>query len=400
MPNVDVETAKESKVEVDVADDGDNVNGDVNGDLNKPRRGRGRGGGGGGANRTPRGAAASGGRGRDFDGRGGRKYRPQRDRRSRDAKDNGEKALNGDDGREVYKKERPVKSDKDPNDEAAEVDGDRTEDGERRYRGRGRARGRGRGRGDRRRYNNSNSENTAGDDRQSSTRFFRRSQLSHFLSIPLNTTEIQEKFNELRQDIIDKFGDNDEMFIGEDLFQTPAKIHITLGVMNLKDKDQEAAAVEHLKSCVEDIVKPEIAKSGPLNLKLFGVETLENRFNPKRRPRVLYAKVTEGADRLQVIADKIVDSFVEKGIMEREHDNVRLHVTLMNVSFRERVHKRQPEHWKLPKPNYKFESRPLVEKYSDFLFVESNPVNSIHLSKFRGVGDDGYYEPELVAQFD
>ena len=38
--------------------------------------------------------------------------------------------------------------------------------------------------------------------------------------------------------------------------------------------------------------------------------------------------------RLQILADRIVDKFVSVGLMKREYDRVKLHVTLMNTLMR------------------------------------------------------------------
>merc|ERR1712168_925076 len=45
---------------------------------------------------------------------------------------------------------------------------------------------------------------------------------------------------------------------------------------------------------------------------------------------VLYAKVKQGANILQQLADGMVDYFVSEGIMTRQYDKVKMHVTVMN----------------------------------------------------------------------
>ncbi len=49
---------------------------------------------------------------------------------------------------------------------------------------------------------------------------------------------------------------------------------------------------------------------------------------------VLYAKVTSADGVLQTLCDRLVDRFVSAGIMTRQYDRVKLHVTLMNTLFR------------------------------------------------------------------
>ena len=38
--------------------------------------------------------------------------------------------------------------------------------------------------------------------------------------------------------------------------------------------------------------------------------------------------------RLQILSDRIVDKFVSSGLMHRDYDRVKLHVTVMNTMFR------------------------------------------------------------------
>jgi hypothetical protein len=50
---------------------------------------------------------------------------------------------------------------------------------------------------------------------------------------------------------------------------------------------------------------------------------------------VLYAKVSDtDSGLLQTLCDQLVDKFVSAGIMTRQHDRVKMHVTLINTLFR------------------------------------------------------------------
>lgn len=49
--------------------------------------------------------------------------------------------------------------------------------------------------------------------------------------MPFNTTLIRDRFLELKKQILDKYGDNEQLNYGEELFQSPAKIHLTFGIM-------------------------------------------------------------------------------------------------------------------------------------------------------------------------
>ena len=52
------------------------------------------------------------------------------------------------------------------------------------------------------------------------------------------------------------------------------------------------------------------------------------------RVDVLYAKCIDPCDRLQKIADHVVQTFVDCDLMERQYERVKIHATLMNTLFR------------------------------------------------------------------
>ena len=48
---------------------------------------------------------------------------------------------------------------------------------------------------------------------------------------------------------------------------------------------------------------------------------------------VLYGQCVDSSGRLQRLADSVVDRFEAEGLLDREYDHVKLHVTLMNIKF-------------------------------------------------------------------
>lgn len=52
------------------------------------------------------------------------------------------------------------------------------------------------------------------------------------------------------------------------------------------------------------------------------------------RVDVLYAKCLDSSNRLQKIADYLVQTFVDCGLMERQYERVKIHATLMNTLFK------------------------------------------------------------------
>ena len=109
--------------------------------------------------------------------------------------------------------------------------------------------------------------------------------------------------------VLEKYGSDENAFIGEDLFQNPARIHLTFGIMQLDNEEQEKTAIALLEKCIDEIARPALAGS-PLNIKIVGVGNLLNKRSGKAR--VVFAKVTEGAEKLQEIANKITQKFVDE----------------------------------------------------------------------------------------
>ncbi|KAM6067526.1 activating signal cointegrator 1 complex subunit 1 isoform 3-T7 [Chlamydotis macqueenii] len=120
--------------------------------------------------------------------------------------------------------------------------------------------------------------------------------------------------------------------VSSSLFQNPAKLHLTLGTLVLLNEQEIRKACDLLQRCKEDFVD-QIAGGKPLTVEVAGVEYMND--DPAMTD-VLYAKVhmKDGSDRLQVIADRLVERFVASGLMLKEWDRVKLHATVMNTLFR------------------------------------------------------------------
>ncbi|XP_067996447.1 activating signal cointegrator 1 complex subunit 1 isoform X4 [Melanerpes formicivorus] len=160
---------------------------------------------------------------------------------------------------------------------------------------------------------------------------FRKKQpFTHFLSIALNQPNIQERFLQFKEEVLEKC--SQDPGVSSSLFQTPAKLHLTLGTLVLLNEQEIQKACHLLQRCKEDFVD-QIAGGKPLTVEVAGVEYMND--DPAMID-VLYAKVhmKDGSDRLQVIADQLVERFVASGLMLKEWDRVKLHATVMNTLFR------------------------------------------------------------------
>uniref|UniRef100_A0A8C9F609 Activating signal cointegrator 1 complex subunit 1 n=1 Tax=Pavo cristatus TaxID=9049 RepID=A0A8C9F609_PAVCR len=160
---------------------------------------------------------------------------------------------------------------------------------------------------------------------------FRKKQpFTHFLSFALNQPVIQEKFLQFKEEVLEKC--SQDHGVSSSLFQNPAKLHLTLGTLVLLNEQEIQKACDLLQQCKEDFVD-QITGGKPLSVEVVGVEYMND--DPAMMD-VLYAKVhmKDGSDKLQVIADQLVERFVASGLMLREWDRVKLHATVMNTLFR------------------------------------------------------------------
>ncbi|KAM6346815.1 activating signal cointegrator 1 complex subunit 1 isoform 3-T3 [Alca torda] len=160
---------------------------------------------------------------------------------------------------------------------------------------------------------------------------FRKKQpFTHFLSFVLNQPAIQEKFLQFKEEVLEKC--SKDHGVTSSLFQNPAKLHLTLGTLVLLNEQEIQKACDLLQRCKEDFAD-QIAGGKPLTVEVAGVEYMND--DPAMMD-VLYAKVhmKDGSDRLQVIADQLVERFVASGLMLKEWDRVKLHATVMNTLFR------------------------------------------------------------------
>ncbi|XP_071605060.1 activating signal cointegrator 1 complex subunit 1 isoform X1 [Heliangelus exortis] len=220
---------------------------------------------------------------------------------------------------------------------------------------------------------------------------FRKKQpFTHFLSFALNQPTIQEKFLQFKEEVLEKCSKDDG--ISSSLFQNPAKLHLTLGTLVLLNEQEIRKACDLLQSCKEDFVD-QITGGKPLTVEVAGVEYMND--DPAMTD-VLYAKVhmKDGSDRLQVIADQLVERFVASGLMLKEWDRVKLHATVMNTLFRKDPSAEERNNPMTGKSSFKeresFNSRNILKLFNNFYFGEVQ-LDSVCLSQRFSSDASGYY---------
>ncbi|XP_037806588.1 activating signal cointegrator 1 complex subunit 1 [Lucilia sericata] len=167
---------------------------------------------------------------------------------------------------------------------------------------------------------------------------------THFYGIALNFGEIQEKFIDLRKQIMSA----EIAGIEESIFQSENSIHLTFGTCVLMDEVERTRAMEILQSCREFLtdLKP------PFTVRVSGLEIMND--DPSS-VRVLYALVE--SPELQIFADRCFQRFNQSGFGFDDFDrgNVKLHMTVMNNRYRNSDAK-------------SFDAREILKRWSNFDF--------------------------------
>lgn len=217
---------------------------------------------------------------------------------------------------------------------------------------------------------------------------------THFLCFPLYNSDLERKMDEFKVKVLkDCF---ECRGIDANIFQLPTKIHLTVGMLTLLSVKEVKNATEILTQCYQDLVNKWLHNK-PVVVELKGVECMND--DPSE-VNVLYAKVLvkDNSDRLQLLANALVDTFVSAGLMKREYDCVKLHATVMNSKLRDDAYGAETS-TKSGRgdaaPRFKkrisFDARKVISSFEDFSFGEYH-LDTIHLST-RGVFDSqGHYD--------
>lgn len=213
------------------------------------------------------------------------------------------------------------------------------------------------------------------------------SRFTHFVSIPFTHEIVQKNFIDFREKILATKAIS-KANIDITHFQKPQKLHLTFGILTLLTADERRRAAELLRETILPILEDK-----PLIVNMEGLETMND--DPKKA-HILYGTITDG-DKLQEIADKVVRSFAEEGLMETNDSGVKLHVTLLNSlfavrqkdvkDFRETGDKKKK--WPKRKP---FDASQIIKDFRDFVFARDLTLPEIHLSDVQKTDpESGYY---------
>jgi len=211
---------------------------------------------------------------------------------------------------------------------------------------------------------------------------------THFISLPVNSSQMQEAFHQFKKEVLDTCSDS--RGVEESIFQTSTLLHLTVGTMVLMDNRERELARDILQDCKERIIIPDHGES-PFKVEISGLEIMND---DPGEVDVLYGQVKQ-AGNLQQFAERIVDRFVEAGLMKRDYDRIKFHVTLMNTLFRK--DKNDVGDANEPGNRESFDARTILNLYSDRRFTDVE-ISEIHLSQRRAGrrSAEGYYLPSTI----
>ncbi|KAM6186096.1 activating signal cointegrator 1 complex subunit 1 isoform 2-T2 [Rhynchocyon petersi] len=222
---------------------------------------------------------------------------------------------------------------------------------------------------------------------------FRRKQpFTHFLAFYLNEADVQERFLKFQEEVLEKC--SMDRGVNGTIFQKPKKLHLTIGVLVLLSEQEIQQTRELLQQCKQEFID-EISEGKPLEVEMVGIEYMND---DPAMVDVLYAKVhmKDGSNRLQELADRVLERFQSSGLIGKEGSHVKLHATVMNTLFRKdpnaegRYNLYTPDGKYIFKERESFDGRNILKLFENFYFGALK-LNSIHISQRFAVDNFGNY---------
>ncbi|KAF5008294.1 hypothetical protein FDECE_5432 [Fusarium decemcellulare] len=232
---------------------------------------------------------------------------------------------------------------------------------------------------------------------------------THFVCIPLAGPQLARSLAAFRGDVTSpmSFG------VPPDAIRPLGTMHLTLGVMSLKDDGVEQAG-EFLRSLrLRDMLakantasstnqaaqmgpvpsKPKVtAREERLSITLQGLQAMQD----PAKTSVLYAPPVDTDGILYRFCEQIKTAFQEAGFMAEENRPLLLHGTVINTIYVKGPRGRRRERLTI-------DARDIVSRYDDYVWMEDMPVDKVTLcrmgaKKIEGT-DDEAYEVEAEVEF-
>jgi activating signal cointegrator complex subunit 1 len=170
-------------------------------------------------------------------------------------------------------------------------------------------------------------------------------------------------------------------------------MHLTLGVMCLKDEGVEQASEVlkslKLKEYLASVKAGKTSTEDGLSISLKGLHAFQN----AEKTSVLYAPPVDTEGILHKFCEQIKAAFQEAGLMAKEDRSLVLHATVVNTIYVKDGRGRRREKLTL-------DARDIVSSYDDYVWLEDMPLDKVTLcrmgaKRIEGTDDEAY---EVVAE--
>lgn len=242
---------------------------------------------------------------------------------------------------------------------------------------------------------------------------------SHFVSIPMNFDDLKTRFNELKQKILNDSECSQSRGVCEELFQNENRLHLSIVILLLGDQREIDQAKKTLQECKEFIDKQLNGKELVIRIKGLDIMNDGPLNHDPTKARVVYGKVKENDNEeekndLRMIVDEIFTRFVNCKLANRKVGDIRLekkvklHLTLMNLTFKEKKDEKDEEKkdrmpWERTKRQEEretFDASTILQNFGSYDFGQFK-INQIDLSIMGHLHYDanGHYGRESMIDF-
>lgn len=190
-------------------------------------------------------------------------------------------------------------------------------------------------------------------------------QVNHFLMIPFEASDFVTEYTKFCDELIAKDPDG----FDKELLQKPGKLHMTVTILSLNMDETKVKQVALLLESIQEEIK-QLSESS-INFSFEKFETM----GPKNQARVVYGKMKEDESyyKLTKVIHLIIKTLVDAGLIDKDKlaDNhiefingqysITLHLTLLNVTFWNKILKKQKK-----KPKKNFDATEIMSTISGF----------------------------------
>ncbi|KAL6915759.1 hypothetical protein ACHAP8_009465 [Fusarium lateritium] len=212
-----------------------------------------------------------------------------------------------------------------------------------------------------------------------------RASPTHFVCIPLAGPQLTRTVAAFRTEVTNpaSFG------IPPTAVRPVGTMHLTLGVMSLKDEGiQQATEVLGSLKLSEFLASARAGTSATeerLSLTLKGLHAMQS----PAKTTVLYAAPVDTEGILYKFCEQIKTTFQEAGLMAKEDRPLLLHATVVNTIYV------KDERGRRIRERLTIDARDMVSLYDDYVWLEDVPLDKVTLcrmgaKKIEGTDDEAY----------